>query len=91
MCNCHSETTAKLREHVTAQLPEGAVGLDLELGGYVFGLGGPDGLSHRAALPVQITYQAPKKTGGMKSVKQKISMRATYCPFCGVKYEKDAE
>lgn len=91
MCNCHSETTKTLREHVAKQLPEGAVGLDLELQGYVFSLGGADGINHRAAMPVAIEYQAPKKTGGMKTVKQKISMRATFCPFCGVKYDKETE
>lgn len=91
MCNCHSETTKTLREHVAKQLPEGATGLELDLKGYVFSLGGADGINHRAAMPVEIVYQAPKKNGDMKTVKQKINMRATFCPFCGVKYDKEAE
>ncbi len=88
MCNCHSESEQRLREHVQQQLPTGATGLSVELQGYVFSLGGSEGVNHRAACPVDIQYQAPKKSGGMKSVKQKSFLRASYCPFCGEKYDK---
>lgn len=86
MCNCHSESQQRLFEHVKAQLPAGAAGLDVELQGYVFGMS-DGGMTHRAACPVSIEYQAPKKAGGMKTVKQKTFLRATFCPFCGEKYE----
>lgn len=86
MCNCHSESEQRLREHVETKLPAGATGLSVELQGYVFGISRADGVSHRAACPVEIQYQAPKKAGGMKTVKQKTYLRATFCPFCGVKY-----
>ncbi|ASD17393.1 hypothetical protein AN466_23295 [Pseudomonas aeruginosa] len=88
MCNCHSESEQRLREHVQQQLPTGATDLTVELQGYVFGLGGSEGVSHRAACPVEIQFQAPKKSGGMKNVKQKSFLRASYCPFCGEKYDK---
>lgn len=86
MCNCHSESQQRLFDHAKARLPDGSIGLDVELQGYVFGMG-DGGLSHRAACPVAIEYQAPKKAGGMKTVKQKSFLRATFCPFCGDKYE----
>lgn len=85
MCNCHSESEQRLREHAQKQLPAGATGLDVELQGYVFGIGDGE-VSHRAACPVEIQYQAPKKSGGMKTVKQKTFLQATFCPSCGVKY-----
>lgn len=88
MCNCHSESEKRLIEHVKTQLPAGAEGLSVELQGYVFGFGGEDGVNHRAACPVAIEFQAPKKAGGMKTVKQKSMLRATFCPFCGEKYDK---
>lgn len=88
MCNCHSEVTEKLKGRVSKQLPTGATGLDLEMQGYVFVFGA--GVSHKAAHNVRIEYQAPKKAGGMKKVVQNMNMIATFCPFCGEKYEKDA-
>ena len=87
MCNCYYESQKRLVEHVKAQLPPGSTGLDVELQGYVFGMGG-DGLTHRAACPVAIEYQTPKKAGGMKTVKQKSFLRASFCPFCGESYDK---
>lgn len=88
MCNCYDETTQKLKERVSSQLPEGAAGLDLELQGYAFVFGA--GVSHKASHNVRIEYQAPKKSGGMKKVVQNMNMIASFCPFCGEKYEKDA-
>lgn len=89
MCNCHSESQQRLFDHVKGKLPAGATDLDVELQGYVFGIG-DKGVAHRAACPVEIQYQAPKKSGGMKTVKQKSFLRASYCPFCGEAYDKEA-
>ncbi|SFQ46452.1 hypothetical protein SAMN05216229_12341 [Geopseudomonas sagittaria] len=88
MCNCHSEVTEKLKARVSSQLPAGATGLDVDLQGYAFILG--DALGHKAAHNVRIEYMAPKKAGGMKKVVQNMNMIASFCPFCGEKYEKDA-
>lgn len=85
-CSCHSDSEKRLKDHVEKQLPEGSRNLSVELQGYVFGMG-DDGMTHRAACPVAIEYQTPKKAGGMKTVKQKSFLRASFCPFCGQKYE----
>lgn len=88
MCNCYSDTTERLKAHISKQLPEGSAGLDLEMQGYVFLFG--EGVSHKAAHNVRIEYMTPKKAGGMKKVTKNMNMIATFCPFCGEKYEKDA-
>jgi hypothetical protein len=86
MCDCYSTVKAKLAEHFQSKLPEGAIDFELELQGYVFGLS-DDGVTHRAANNAVARYRAPKKAGGMKKVTQSTFVRATFCPFCGVKYE----
>lgn len=85
MCNCHKEQEELLREEFQQQLPPGAEGLSVKLQGYVLSVGGGKS-TLRAACKVEIQFQAPKKARGMKYVKQKTYLRATYCPFCGEKY-----
>lgn len=85
-CSCHSDSEKRLKDHVEKQLPPGSRNLSVELQGYVFGMSDA-GMTHRAACPVTIEYEAPKKAGGMKTVKQKTFLRASFCPFCGHKYE----
>lgn len=85
MCDCYSTVKEKLSEHFSGRLPDGAVDFELELQGYVFGLS-DDGVTHRAANSAVARYRAPKKSGGMKKVTQSTFVRATFCPFCGVKY-----
>jgi len=87
MCNCHSELTVKLKERLLPSLPKNASNFELELGGYVFGIpndGGP--ITHRPALPIEVRYALPKKTGGYRNVKKTQNMHATYCPFCGLSF-----
>lgn len=86
MCDCYGTVKEKLAEHFQKQMPEGSVDFELELQGYVFGLS-DDGVTHRSANNAVATYRAPKKAGDMKKVTQKTFVRATFCPFCGVKYE----
>lgn len=86
MCECYGTVKQKRAEHFQKQMPEGSVDFELELQGYVFGLS-DDGVTHRSANNAVATYRAPKKAGGMKKVTQKTFVRATFCPFCGVKYE----
>ncbi len=90
MCECYSTVKEKLSEHFQKQMPEGSKDFELTLQGYVFGIS-DDGVTHRSANNAVATYMAPKKAGGMKKVTQKTFVRATFCPFCGVKYDKDAE
>lgn len=87
MCECYSTVKQKLSEHFQKQMPEGSKDFELELQGYVFGIGA--GITHRSANNAVARYQAPKKAGGFKAVTQKTFVRATFCPFCGVKYDKD--
>lgn len=86
MCDCYSTVKEKLSEHFQKQLPEGSKEFELELEGYVFGLS-DDGVTHRSANNAVARFLAPKKTGGMKKQVLKTFVRATFCPFCGVKYE----
>ena len=86
MCTCHSDSEQRLRETVESRLPAGSRNLTVELQGYVFGMS-DERLTHRASCPVAIEYETPKKSGGMKTVKQKSFLRAAFCPFCGEKYE----
>jgi len=90
MCECYSTVKEKLSEHFQKQMPEGSKDFQLELQGYVFGIS-DDGVTHRSANNAVAKYMAPNKNGGMKKVTQKTFVRATFCPFCGLKYEKDAE
>lgn len=89
MCDCYETTKKRLVDHMTKQLPEGAQEMDLELQGYLFGFG-DHGMTHRSSNAVKVTYMAPKKSkaGGMKRVVVNTFIRATFCPFCGVNYEK---
>ncbi|WP_405120787.1 hypothetical protein [Pseudomonas leptonychotis] len=44
-------------------------------------------MTSRQIMPIGITYQAPTKGGVMKDKKMKMSMAASFCMFCGEKYE----
>lgn len=86
MCECYSRVIENLAEHFQKQMPEGSKEFELELEGYVFGIT-DDGVTHRAANNAIGRFLAPKKGGGMKKQVVKTFVRATFCPFCGVKYE----
>ncbi|WP_324731008.1 hypothetical protein [Pseudomonas paeninsulae] len=73
---------AKIKE----QIPAGAVGLSVELGGYAFIVGGPDGIKMKNVMPINIEYQAPNKKGDMKTKKQTMNLTGNYCMLCGEKY-----
>jgi hypothetical protein len=90
MCECYSTVKEKLSAHFQAQLPEGSVGFELELQGYVFGISDA-GVTHRSANNAVARYRAPKKGGGLKKVSKSTFVRATFCPFCGVPYDPPAE
>jgi len=86
-CNCYSDVTERLTTHYRETLPDGSLYVAVDLGGYVFGITTDGGVTHRAACAATVTYEAPKKAGGLKRVKKTVQMRATFCPFCGVAYE----
>jgi hypothetical protein len=86
MCNCYTEITETLLDHVRKNAPEGSEKFDVRLEGYLFGVKDDGGMTHRSSNNVKGSYMAPKKSGGMKRVPVNTFVRASFCPFCGVKY-----
>jgi len=88
-CECRKDLEAKLRNHVTAQLPEGHEGFDAELECYGFGIDQETmSMTSIMIIPYKGEVMVPKKTGGgMKRQKINTSVRARFCPFCGASTE----
>jgi len=85
-CDCYGEVKKKLVTHFTEKAPAGSTPVEVTVEGYLFGLT-DSGVSHASSNTVKVAYQAPKKAGGMKNVKISTFVRATFCPFCGVRYQ----
>lgn len=88
MCNCAPEVEAKAKEKIATQLPDGAQSLTVELQGMAMILGKT--LETKNKLNLHVEYQASKRGGGFKTVKQDLSMIGSYCMFCGEKYPEVA-
>ncbi|MEO8641887.1 hypothetical protein [Pseudomonas sp.] len=88
MCNCKQDTESRLVEALAEpdQLPEGATKISARLTGYAMMLG-ENLMRFRQVMPIEVEFQLPTKAGVMKLKKQKMSMTANYCMFCGEKYE----
>ncbi|HDY7638927.1 TPA: hypothetical protein RQK07_003323 [Vibrio vulnificus] len=83
-CNCFSENLERIKEKVTAQLPEGATDLSVEWEGYSFFFSG----DHVPVNPrILIEYRKKKKDGtpAKNLTKDVVGMLCQYCPFCGRK------
>lgn len=92
MCDCRSKNEERLTEHFAKQLPEGATGLKVSLGGYAMIFSGP--VSMKNYSEVTATYSSPtkgsaKKPSRMREQKETVSLLGNYCMFCGEKYDKD--
>jgi hypothetical protein len=87
-CDCKDKYLEAVKKHVVAQAPQGSEGFDIELAGYGMTFGG-DGVNWIFKVDVKGEYKAPKKAGGMKSVKVNTFISANFCPFCGVKCKAD--
>lgn len=87
-CDCKEKYLEAVKEHVVAAAPAGSEGFDIELGGYGMAFGS-DGVKWLFKIDVKGEYKAPKKAGGMKTVKVNTFLAANYCPFCGVKCKAD--
>ncbi len=83
-CNCDSDITKKLKEYYGKDKE----GFYLRLGGYVMVINRSGSCPSKAALPVTMEYKATRKNGQTYVKKEKTNMIATYCPFCGVKYDE---
>lgn len=86
MCECKEDIERRVLEKFKHEHPD-ATGHEAEMGGYaiVFGKGG--GL--RPAARIDLTAKGLTKTGKDKAIRSKVSMLATYCPYCGEKFVKD--
>lgn len=92
MCDCRSKNEERLIEHFAKQLPEGATGLKVTLGGYAMIFSGP--VSMKNYSEVTATYSSPtkgsaKKPSRMREHKETVSLLGNYCMFCGVEYPKN--
>lgn len=81
-CECRSEVEAKVRERMESNLPEGFTHYEARLDNYGFAMTG-NTMTTRLMIPYQGEVMVPKKSGGMKKQKIKMSVAASYCPFCG--------
>lgn len=89
MCDCRKKNEARLTEHFAKQLPEGATGLKVSMGGYAMIFSGP--VSSKNYCEVTATYSSPtkgsaKKPSRMREHKETVSLLGNYCMFCGEKY-----
>lgn len=86
MCKCKEDIERRVLEQFKEKHPA-ATCHEVEMSGYaiVFGRGG--GL--RPAARVDMTAKGVTKGGNEKTLRDKVSVLATYCPFCGEKFVKD--
>ncbi len=85
-CECYKKTQDKIIEHFKSQKPQ-AEGVTVKLLGYGFAVDGKANLTTRPICPIEILAKIPAK-GGMKLVKVKQNLYATYCPICGLKVDE---
>lgn len=99
MCNCRSDIEGRLLERMRGQLPADIQELSVSLEGYALFMGGADGVGMKNVMPIRIDYKVPVKpkkgaptpsVTALKDKKQTMNMVGSYCMFCGVKYEEDA-
>jgi hypothetical protein len=84
MCECRNDFEARAKDKYAADNPT-ATDVCADLNGYVYTFGPPP--VWRAALPLSVRMTIPKAKGGTRQVKKHANAIATYCPFCGVKYD----
>lgn len=88
MCDCKQDIERRLVESLAEpdQLPEGASDISARLSGYALMFGG-NVMRFRQVMSIEVQFQASTKAGAMKLKKQKMSMSANFCMFCGEKYD----
>ena len=92
MCECRQKDTARLREHFAARIPEGAVDLEVIMGGFAMCFSGS--VPFKNYSEVTATFKVPTKGSASKPSRlrqqtQKVSLLGNYCMFCGEKYERE--
>ena len=82
MCDCKTKIEEKVKARIAEQHPE-ATEVLVSLTGYAF-VFSDSPVRLKPSAPIEVSYSVPKKSGdGMKKVKDKMSMVASYCPYCG--------
>ena len=82
-CNCKNDVEAALLDKLKAQTPDGA-NHSVTLDGYGLAITG-NKMSYRPKMAVNQSVDIPRKSGGFKNTKPKLTMFFSYCPFCGEK------
>lgn len=91
-CNCLDQAKERLHDHLMKGVPEGS-----ELAGRFDGTGWDNEVmsfssgSLHVMLKYRIAYRIKKKNGDMAKnlTRKEVSIKMTYCPFCGQKQEGD--
>jgi hypothetical protein len=88
-CNCFEEMLDKVKEHIAPKIPAGAIDVNIDWDGRTFVLS--KGEYAPVNPKVKIEYRAPKKAGGhtVNLKKDTVTMTASYCCYCGNKYERE--
>lgn len=89
MCDCKDKMEKKLCESYEARIKDSS-NIRAELKGFSQGINMKTGQCVEiAGMPYEITYDLPRKSGGVMGgvVKKKIkgTFHFSYCPFCGAK------
>lgn len=85
-CGCFEKMVDAIGDRVQALHPE-ASDIQVRMEGYGTVMNFASGkIRHVPTFPIRITYKAPKKRGGMKTVRMRQSGIASFCPFCGKRY-----
>ena len=80
-CTCKSDIEAKLLARLKTSEPDGA-NHAAHLAGYGLRIVG-NTIQTRPYMDVRQSVDVPKKAGGIKIIKPKMTISFSYCPFCG--------
>jgi len=86
MCDCRKDLETRLLEQFKSVAPE-ATGHEVSLKGYAFFFSSD--VSIKGVMAAEKVAEFPLKNGGFKRKIEKFSMVFSYCPFCGVAYERN--
>ncbi|MDC4151729.1 hypothetical protein [Acinetobacter baumannii] len=87
-CSCKKDFQERFLDRAKEMFPD-STNHEVEIENYAFVFNKDNSMELRGYQPVVISHTATvKKTGLQKVKKEKTSLLFSYCPFCGVKFEK---